>query len=233
MNYNPLKDWTVWIAGLVVIILLFFLSSANASSLEEVSNASHKLISGEHPACSSVAISPTQLVTAAHCIPRDYSNRNLSILIEKLDDKFNVLQKTNVYVTAVRTSWDDDTAFLEVKDSDYKFDTYVDFNVKHIPQFGDRLFAIGYPQVGDLTITEGLFTTPSHLRALRVEGTFWKTTIPVTGGNSGGGLYRYSDTTGYELIGLTTARRNDTSFQSYFSTSSALEAVMKGLLKAE
>ena len=64
------------------------------------------------------------------------------------------------------------------------------------PQPGERVYAVGSPRGLELTISEGLV---SGLRGTAL-GDFIQTTVPISPGSSGGGLFNQSG----ELVGLTT-----------------------------
>jgi S1-C subfamily serine protease len=103
-------------------------------------------------------------------------------------------------------------------------------------KLGDPLLAIGYPKVQELTLTEGMYTGLTSLKdGLDMDSLFYKTTIPITGGNSGGALIamKGSPDWGYCLAGLATASYRDVSFMSYFSTNENLQKVVKNLLNKE
>lgn len=209
---------------------------ASASTLEEVAKASFKLHDNGSPNCSAVAISPTQLVTAFHCVAEGTGvSNNLSIHFDTLDENYNVISSQIETVKVVRGIKNKDVAFLELRNPKaMPITTYVDVakpdevNLK----FGDPLIVVGYPMAIDLTVTHGEFTGLVPLPISGTVGGFYKTTVPVTGGNSGGGLYaEFGDE--FKLIGLTTAGYTNVSFMSYFSNVNSLNEVMKNLWSLE
>lgn len=211
---------------------LFLTTAAYASTLKEVSESTYRLHFGSLFVCTAVAISENQLVTAAHCIPNEIRLRGeMAIVIDKWD-RTQLLHREIITVNTLRTSKDDDTAFLEIR-GDRKLPSYVDIAEEYNPVIGDELFAVGYPRGGELTLTEGMFTTETNLkREMDVDGTYWKVTVPITGGSSGGGFYKRTLVDGewdYELIGLATGGYRDVSFQNYISTLTALKSITKGL----
>ena len=225
----------VLLAGVVLLGLTLF---ASASTLKEVADSTYKFYIDGRPGCSAVAVSETKLATAAHCVA---SGTDYSIAVQKLGPNFELISMEIAYTDVIRTIKDKDVALLEIRDG--RLPVFVDVAdpAKVDLQFGDPLITVGYPMAIDLTMTRGEFTGLVPLPNLPSKGGFYKTTIPVTGGNSGGGLYaqtevRFSTEGGgefiqeYELIGLTTAAYQHVSFMSYFSNVNSLDEVLKNLL---
>lgn len=205
---------------------------ANASSLEEVMKGSHKLYADGNDICSSVSLSENQIVTAHHCI--DQEDTQYSIRFEKqewIDDKLITTSYTHHNLKIIRRIKEKDVAFLELMDDSVKLQP-VDIADEFKPKIGTPMVAIGYPRTDELTLTEGVFTALSDLSDATGggwKGPFYKTTIPITGGSSGGGVYSVKDGD-YKLVGLASAGYRDVSFQSYFSNIDSLKRVTKGLL---
>lgn len=236
------------IAGLAGLFGILGASVASASSLEEIAASTYMLYGASSPHCSAVAVSPTQFMTAQHCVE---DTEELNIRTVTKNDKFEKTSEEVRYLKVLRSFKPEDVAFLELLDPKTSMPNteYVDImeDVDFVPKFGDPLIVVGYPMVVDLTITSGEFTGLVPLPMDGAEGGFFKTTVPVTGGNSGGGLYapmftinKGVNTLGlspsnpgidYKLIGMTSAGYRNVSFMSYFSTPKSLDKVMKGLLK--
>jgi V8-like Glu-specific endopeptidase len=214
------------IAGIVG--LLGLTSVASASTFDEIATATYKLHEGGVPICSAVAVSPTQLVTANHCV----GGKDLNIRFEKLDKEFKPVSIDVRFTKTLRTLKDYDIAMLEIKDG--TLPNYVD--VAKVDEakltFGTPLVAIGYPKVMEITLTRGEFGQVVSLAELSsdMKKPFYKLTTPITGGNSGGGLYAEVGGT-WKLIGLTTAGFRDVSFMNYASTTEAIAAVTISLIK--
>ncbi len=216
------------IAGLVGLFTLVA-TAASASSLEEIKNATYKLYDDGVPICSAVAISPTQLVTANHCVD---GSSNLSISVETLDPKdLKPVSITQNFVKVVRTIKDKDVAMLQLKATNTALHV-ADYAVPKETKmnFGDPVIVVGYPKVMEVTMTHGEFSSMASLKEHGLDALFWKITAPVTGGNSGGGLYKEFNKGDYKLVGLTTAGFRDVSFMNYFSTVESLESVLVGLV---
>lgn len=224
---------TLLLAGTMIVSAM---SGANALTLSEAADATYALYEDGRRICSATAVSPTQLITAYHCIngANDKSNV-ISIGLEKLDAKQKVLSETFNYVLFVRTDKKKDVALIELKDKSMKFDQYVKTCEPSELKMGDRLWAIGYPKGLEKTLTEGMFSSPVDMEGLTqgdLEGVFYKTTVPLTGGNSGGGLYRL-DSEGFCYTGTATAGFRDVSFMTYFSPVESAEFITKNLLVFE
>lgn len=216
-------------AALIALSTSVAFNSASATSLEDSARAIYKLHTSDRAHCSAVAVSPTQLVTAAHCIAPNLSIRVSNEGFDRRGEKWEIRSYSSYTVNVVRTDKGGDVAFLELLAPDVKLNP-IDIADVYAPKFGDRLLAIGYPRTDELTLTEGMFTAIADLPELGMTGAFYKTTVPITGGSSGGALVRDYGDGDYKLVGLTTAAYRDVSFQSYFSTTERLNAVVAGLL---
>lgn len=214
------------------------LGPVNATTLEDAAASIHRLhlgpakvwgVDADQFNCSAVAISEKQLVTAAHCIPTNPSQRTLSIVLEE-KTRTELLSKTIYPVKVLRVNYGEDTALLELKTRTYEFDKFVDVAEHFTPYLGHKLYALGFPRGDVLTLTEGMYTATVGLeQSMRWTGDFYKTTIPITGGSSGGGLFVEKDGD-YQLIGLASAGYRDVSFQNYFSSIESLHKIMTGFL---
>lgn len=221
-------------------LLVSAIGGANALTLAEAADATYPIYDGTRRVCSATAVSPTQLVTAYHCIDGNKDKDNsISIGLETLDDKQKVLSQTFNYTLFVRTDKKKDVALIELKDKSMRLNQYVEMcdDVKDL-KMGDPLWAIGYPKGLEKTLTDGLFSSKVDMENLTRgdwEGVFYKTTIPMTGGNSGGGLYRQMDNDVYGnaqycYTGTASAGWPDVSFMTYFSPLESAEFITKNLL---
>lgn len=203
---------------------------ATASTFEEIGAATYKLHDGMRPICSAVAVSPTQLVTANHCVGSD----DLNIQIVKLDDEFKPVAIDVKFVKTIRTLREYDQAMLELKDG--ILPSYVDMaKPEEVDlKLGTPMITVGYPMVQEITLTHGEFSAMASLVGMDsdMKKPFYKSTIPVTGGNSGGGAYIEIDGT-WKLIGLTTGGYRHVSFMNYFSTVDGLKSLTANLIKLE
>lgn len=215
-------------------------NSGFASPLSNAASSVYKLYESNDGICSAVAVSDIQLVTAAHCIK---DGGDYTLVFDNVDpnSELATVSQTVMAVKPIRVLRDKDVALLELVDPTVKIGgvTY-DFRLnktrvcsKDDYEIGDRMYAIGYPAAMELTITEGMYTGLASLKNdLNISGLSYKTTVPVIGGNSGGGLF-VNDADGLCLTGITSATYNAafTSFMSYFSRLDKIEEVTKDILR--
>lgn len=203
----------------VFALALFTTNPASAGPIEDTAKSVVKIFSKERPYCSGVVVAPNTIVTANHCI-----TEGMSIQIAVYDEK---AQETYKEVFAL------DGGVLnnrpENKNNDVAvFKTRHDLKLpsveicKNTPKFNEPVYALGFPAGRELTVTSGVWLAKTKLEPLGLNGIFYRTTVPVFGGSSGGGLFQYTDK-GACLTGLATAYFNGNSFTSYFSTEKSLK----------
>lgn len=234
------------ISSCAMALALTGTAPALAANLQDTAAGVYRLHLGPLPVwgaeanafnCSAVAISGSQLVTAAHCIPTDYQSKVLSIVVTE-KDRAEITQQTILPFKVLRLNRSEDTAFIELKSKTYELPSYVDIAASFEPTMGDPIYALGYPRGDVITLTEGMYTATVPLDDItrgQWKGDFYKTTIPITGGSSGGGLFTRDWNTetkdwDYKLVGLASAGYRDVSFQNYFSHFDSLQRVMRGLV---
>jgi len=154
-------------------------------------------ILGDRGSCSAVALSPTRLLTAKHCLENGF------------DSTFEVqpggLTARVKYISAIT-----DLALLELKAGKLKHTISV---CAREPQIDDRTWLVGYPLGIGNVVTEGL------LQGL-YDG-YYLSTAPGIFGNSGGGLFVKQDGT-FCLIGIASygaSAKNQFVFHLLFSVS--------------
>lgn len=183
----------------------------------------YQLYQGDTAICSSVGVEEDLLVTAAHCVTGPSNSFN--IRVKKTDDYGDVLSFTSYSLSLIEANAGLDTAILRIRDKSMKLNTSPLCNSDKDYRLQTPLFAIGYPRGAELTITKGEFTARTNLkRELGMSGAFYKTTVPIMGGNSGGGLFAYENGQAC-LTGLATAGYNDVSFQTYFSVLDSVKQI--------
>lgn len=203
------------------------LSPSLSGNLEDSLSSVYRLYSGDRQICSAVAVENGVFLTAAHCVSED-----MNIQVPFYDSSFEVAYKEVYYVESLEVNPDNDVAVLKtiMVPEEGKIKTTDLCNTDDF-RIGTPLFAIGYPKGYELTFTEGMFTARTKLPSLDMDGIFYKTTIPITGGSSGGGLFQqgWSPEGGVEycLSGLATAAWSDVSFMSYFSTLPSLREILE------
>lgn len=209
-----------------VVALALMTGGAFAGTLEQAMNATYRLYHSDTFACSAVAISETTLVTAAHCIPQAKSMQEVvNIRKEVTHENVKVKDFSSWSVNVDKLDRDADVAKISLRDITAKL-SFTDM-ASHVDMIVAKpVFAIGYPRGMELTLTDGIFTSVSDLTDMGVNGTYWKTTVPISGGSSGGGLYVFEEDS-YKLVGLATASWRDVSFQSYFSTLNSLNMILE------
>lgn len=222
---NPFVKTMLVTFGIIGAALIGSNYHANSAPLETVLSSTHKLHAGVFPMCSAVAISPTELITAAHCIPTNTDQRkNLNIRSAEVE-KGALISEKALYVRVDKVDYKTDVARLSILTKSEALPSFTDLAPNFNPAIGTPMFAVGYPRGDVLTLTEGMFTGEVWLNALGLDAAFYKTTVPITGGSSGGGVYTKIGEE-YFLVGLTTANWQDVSFQSYFSVLSNVQEVM-------
>ncbi len=198
-----------WIALLFVSGLALCVGStvnALASSLDDIQKGTLMLYSGGDGFCSGTLIAPDLILSAAHCTDAP----DVNVRVQILNDKDEVMSEKIVYVKAVRTlkGWDaalfspmGGGTFLDAFGSSVAVvDVASEVDAKGL-LLGDRLIAFGYPKAFQLQVTDGLFSGMKFLKGQIWEHPLYKISTPITGGNSGGGLYMHcNDPLGWKLV---------------------------------
>lgn len=219
-------------AGIGVLALIGIgQCSAKATTLKEAADATYKLYEGTDGICSMTFIGNDDqgaiFLTAAHCVDR----KNLNFRVQKLNKKYELIGEEIHYLKVLRTIKDDDTAILQVTDKDIALGIaaveIASPDEGNQIEFGQDLAVLGFPAADEKSVTKGNFTA-KRKGVLGITEQY-QTTVPVAGGNSGGGLYtKFGDE--YKLIGTTSASRTDNDIMSYFSTIEAIKRVTAGFL---
>ncbi len=235
--------------GAIVLLWLALTASltfAHASSLDEIRRGTLMLYNGADGFCSGTLIAPDLILSAAHCANE---GDGVNVRLQTLDEGEVVLSEKIVYVKPVRTLKEWDVALFSPLDPKVNFVQAFGDSVAVIDiasgdeaktlKFGDRVLAFGYPKAFQLQVTDGLFSGTKVLKGMYEHATY-KISAPITGGNSGGGLYTYvcppTDTLkqcGYALIGVNVAGMRDVSFMNYAAPYAAIMAVTQGFVMAK
>lgn len=227
---------------LAALALLATTSLASATSLQDIVNSTYKLYEGASGYCSSTFVGNNDegavFLTAAHCVAQDGV---MNIRIQKTSDEEKnygeVLSEEVFYLKAVKTLKGDDVALLQTTSKIHLPDTAVDIatedEAKKILKIGTPVTTVGYPKAQVVAVTQGQYTgmVPPP------EGGPWEVpmyqiTSPITGGNSGGGLYTEIDGS-LKLVGVNVAGYRDVSFMNFSSPLSSVKKALVGFIKSE
>lgn len=195
---------------------------ANASSIDEVVDASHKLYQNDKPVCSGTIVNTPKLtkqlfVTSAHCLMDLDSTENLLDKIAKLNKESFTIKKVTynaamepvaervyylqLYQYLINPALD--LALLEFKDTSVMLpavDIATDEEQKQL-RVGNDIAVIGFPLGFDVTVTKGQFSGKEKSSREPIEAVVFRYTAPSTYGNSGGGLYQVKGDD-YRMIGI-------------------------------
>jgi len=207
---------------------------AHASSVKDIIGATYKLYQNDRPICSGQFVKSDAtddfFLTAAHCIADAGPKTTFSIRKQKLDEKFNPISEQIFYLKPVRVMKKRDVALLRAIDPSGNFDTVQIATVDEANsvEIGAPVIVVGYPKVLEITYTSGEFTgkARSPMEA-EIDSPLYRTTAPLTGGSSGGGLYMKVGEGDYRLFGTTTGTFRDVSFMNYFATAESVNDVVK------
>lgn len=220
------------LAGVTAItlcaILLMFSIPAYAQegqTLKQVADATFKLRVNGRPNCSGVFIASSKerdlFLTAAHCV----TGKGVISLVNKTNkDKFITLR-------LVRVHYADDVALLETF-----FPSIANFPVVDISsqtetdkmEMGSAIMSIGFPKMGSITIFRGDFINREKGALPDTKGVYYKTTVPIIGGSSGGGLF--TEVNGrWKLIGICSHYLRGTVL-SYFASLKSIQTLLIGVI---
>jgi hypothetical protein len=174
--------------------LLLLPTPTQASTFEQIHNASFELSQDGVPICSGTFVTPTKFLTAGHCVV-DPDEHIYSIA---------VWDKTTVKVFPLlvnKVNHDTDTATLSLLDRSASFPS-VDVAASWVPVIGQEFIVGSYPLVMDyFALAKGVFTnivfTPPGLDGKISYSGVLEGFAP---GSSGGGMYAWVAGT-YRLVG--------------------------------
>lgn len=156
--------------------------------------------------CSAVHVDIPQpgdfYLTAKHCVVGDDQG---FFSVERRDGT-KMLETKKVFFDVERTSGARDLALLKMREpTDIP---KVQIAEEILVDEGDQVWAVGYPLGWTRTITEGLYNGTQVLDAKMMgwkeDIEFIRSSPPIAGGNSGGGLFQKNEETGkFEYIGTT------------------------------
>lgn len=198
-------------------ILLASLGVAQASTLEQIKNATYELYADGQPICSGTFVKPNEFLTASHCILDNVNKYQIYFVQDNAPKYFDL--------TVNDVNKDYDTATLKLTDPEAAF-PFVDVATSYVPKAGDELVLSSYPEVmGYDYLTFGKMTgevkTPAGLR-----GNYsYIADIETAEGSSGGGLYANIAGT-WRLIGTTEGGPPAHDYMSFFSTVTGVNLVL-------
>lgn len=220
-------------------LTLIGLTAANATTLDDAGKSTYPLGDGRSEFCSTTIVDEDKALTAYHCIDGGdtFSITKKTLGVKPKKGAFPVERTETVYLKVLRSFKDNDTALLATVDGKPFPESFgepveiaTEKEVNDGLKLGTPLSVLGYPKIQELTLTQGMFTAKAALDGFG-DGSalFYKTTVPTTGGGSGGGLYmHFGDKV--KLIGTTSAGYRDVSFMTYYSSIESVQKTITGLL---
>lgn len=194
---------------------------ASASTLAQIQAASYELYRDGVPICSGQFVTPTEFLTAAHCLAHS-KDHNYSIVTENSRTVQVYLLEPNIIDVL------SDAATMKLSDKSAAF-PFVEVAPATIqPEIGDPVIMAGYPGVLDyFLVSAGTFTgivisPPELLEKPTVEYLVGLSAVP---GSSGSGLY--ADVAGeWFLIGTETGGPSDNQDMNFTSTIVGVRGVL-------
>jgi len=149
----------------------------------------------------------TYVLTAKHCLAGK-SNVANEVDIPVYSDGNRLIAEHTIFANVWRQDRSSDLAILVLLDRQTIYAPVAVVAAKGSAMYaGTDVWASGYPRGVALTLTRGIL---NHLVRAAVAGTpereYYHSTASVSPGSSGGGLYRQTESGGYEIIGMVSAR---------------------------
>lgn len=209
-------------------LLLMTTIGAQASSLNDIFNASYILSKNGSEICSSQVIKDDgklKLLTAAHCVddvvvlgPETF----YTIVQTKVDEDLNPISANVFFLKKEKVNESDDTALLTFLDPSFE-SAYVDVGgevAKGLLKPGTEVVAAHFPLntgARNVNFDDGIFNgyvkSPGSLSDLNNRASV---TSLTTGGSSGSGIYIELGEGNYQLVGTLSGGAND--WSNYYST---------------
>ncbi|WP_158285736.1 S1 family peptidase [Pseudohoeflea suaedae] len=168
----------------------------------------------------------TYVLTAKHCVRGE--SQNESVVDIPVYQKNRVVKRDSYIAEVYHVSSNRDLALLKLLDTQTFFPVTAAVAGDDIDiEMGDPVIAAGYPASIGLTFTRGDFIAVEYNELPTSSADFYRATVNIAGGSSGGGLFRKSADGGkFELIGVTTAMRTDADFMSLYTTAPDIYAFL-------
>jgi len=239
-KYNPFNKYFWGALGTVAVLMgwFYFIPPVKASTLDEAAQSTYILYDNDDGFCSGTVVDKDKILTAYHCTDNGPINIKKITYDEKpKDGKFPMLREEVIYMKVLRGFKATDSALLGTIDGKPLGDNFgkpIDVasveEVNKELKLGTPLWVLGYPRIGDLTLTDGMFTAKSVVRIPEIDDEiFYKTTVHVDGGSSGGGLYmKFGDE--YKLIGTTTAMAPSEVPMTFFATIENVHKTLQNMI---
>lgn len=185
-------------------------------------NCSATLIHSKRDSASGEVV--TIFLTAKHCVTGNKSDMFVDLPVYQ----DNRVVKKDRWIARVRGEfYAGDLALVELRDRQTVFPAVaVLAPAKPTLRMGEDVWTVGYPLGMALTVTQGLFGAIETNDFAGPGGEYFRATPDIAGGNSGGALFRKT-ASGYELIGVTTARARSDSFVGLYTPIGAIHAYLK------
>lgn len=157
----------------------------------------------------------TVLLTAKHCVaPIQDAEMTVDFPIYQ---KAHVVGMQRYFARLLVVSFRYDLALVAIEDTKSKFTQVAAIAADDIDLgVGDPVVVAGYPLALNLTVTSGEFGGVQVIDYPTKGNEYYRATADIAGGNSGGGLWRVTETGRYELIGVTSAAHGSGNFLGLF-----------------
>jgi S1-C subfamily serine protease len=153
--------------------------------------------------------SGTYVLTARHCT-KGGEDHEVAVAIPVFDKVLRKVRDEVYYALVNTTSFNSDLSTLKLLDQDARFDVVGTIATLDAPRrIGEPVWAVGYPAFPTMSVTEGTLgpmeRVGERLADQSAKKEWQRAALNLYGGNSGGALWRLTDTGRYEIIGVATA----------------------------
>ncbi len=211
------------LSAALVLTVGLLTGTANASTLQQIVDASFKLYKDGRPTCSGTFVNTPKgeqvFLTAAHCVinlDAPYYNTKpegeFTISKISLDDNLRPSVEHVYHLDIPMASNDQyyifqpyDIALLKLRNSVVRLpvtDVLTNEKADTFATIGTEIAVVGFPLGMDVTFNKGLFTEKERSSKEPIKGIVYRFTAPVTFGNSGGGMYALTAPNNYEYMGV-------------------------------
>lgn len=170
----------------------------------------------------------TLVLTAKHCVADQKTDTTQSVEMTIYDDGLSADRIVIYPGDVIGRSASDDIALIRLRDKTTLFESLAAFERGSARLYvGEDVVAVGHPKALAITITRGTLGPIERSTVSGSERDYLRSSAPIVGGSSGGGLYHRDDAGNYRLIGIATAGYRDANFITYFTPIAAIEAYLK------